>query len=146
MNIVNCSSFFLLELEELKSCKYRKETANAAMRLYWFSHHLLVLLETSSTKRVCNIYFVTRVWNHFSMHALHNFGVRIYNGKSFIIKSWNIVRRKKPRYQYLSSGIRLIIRWTEALSVLEFFSNNTKLVNCNWRHSFSQFNEFKKRL
>ena len=33
INIVNSSKFFLSELEEMKSCIYRVETANAGMRL-----------------------------------------------------------------------------------------------------------------
>ena len=34
------------------------------------------------------------------MFTLHIAGLRIYNGKSVIVKSWNIVREKKPRYRY----------------------------------------------
>ena len=40
INIINASTFFLLELEEMKSCVYRVETANAEMWLKRFWHHL----------------------------------------------------------------------------------------------------------
>ena len=50
---------------------------------------------------------------------------------------------KEPWYRYFRSWIRLTISWTETLSILDNFSDNTKLVNCNRRHSFSQYNEFR---
>ena len=46
INIVNSCNLFLLEFEEIKSCIYRVETANAGKGLCWFWHHLfLILLE-----------------------------------------------------------------------------------------------------
>ena len=49
---------------------------------------------------------------------------------------------KEPRYRYLSSGIGLSFCWRETLSILDVFSNKNKIVNCNRRHSSSQYNEF----
>ena len=145
---MNSSSSFLSELEEIKSCISRVETANAWMTLYWFRHHLLVLLleETGLPDGVCKKQFLARVCNHYRMLTIHFTGLRICNRKSVIIRSWNIVRGKKPWYRYMSSGIRLIFCCRETLPFLDFFSNNTKLVNCNRRHSFSQYNEFNNCL
>ena len=41
----------------------------------------------------------------------------------------------------LSGEIQLIFDWRETLSILEVFSNNTKLVNCKRKHSFSLCND-----
>ena len=138
------STFFLSELEEMNRSKFRVETANNGMWLQWLWHHLLVLLleETGPTERVCKIQFVTRVCNNYPMLILHFFGMRIYNGKSLIRRNWNIVSGKRTKERYLSSGIRLTICWREALSIVDNLSNTKKLVNCNRRHSFSQYNEF----
>ena len=96
---MNSCNFFLLEFEEMKSFIYRVETANAWMGLYWFWHHLFILLleETVlfTTKRVCKKQFLTKRCNHYPMFTLHVAGLRVYNGKSVIVKSWNIVRGKR---------------------------------------------------
>ena len=96
---VNSCDFFLLEFEEMKSCICRVETANAGMGLQWIWHHLFILLleETVlyTTKRVCKKLFLTRVCNLYPMFTLHIAGLRVYNGKSVIVKSWNIVRGKR---------------------------------------------------
>ena len=95
-NIVNSCNFFLLEFEEMKSCIYRLETANAGKVLQWFWLHLFILLleETVpfTTKRIFKIQFLSRVCNHYPMLTLNIAGLRICNGKSAIVKSWNIVR------------------------------------------------------
>ena len=51
IDIVNFSNFLFSELEEMKSCIYRVETAYAGMRLYWLWQQLLTQLpeETGST-------------------------------------------------------------------------------------------------
>ena len=67
-------------------------------------------------------------------------------GKSVIIKSWNLIRGKKLRYQNPSSGIGSNISWREILSILDTISNITKLVNCNQRPSFPQYIEFSNVL
>ena len=99
INIVNSCNFFLSEFEEMKSCIYRVETANAGMGLQWIWHHLFILpleeIVLFTTKRVCKKQFLTRVCNHYPMLTLHIAGLRVYNGKSVIVKSWNIVRGKK---------------------------------------------------
>ena len=96
---MNSCNFFFSEFEEMKSCIYRVETANAGMGLQWFWHHLFILLlgETVvfTTKRVCKIQFLTRVCNHYPMLTLHIAELRVYNRKSVIVKSWNIVRGKR---------------------------------------------------
>ena len=51
----------------------------------------------STTERVCAKQIVARVCSDYPMLTLHFAGFRIDNGKSFIIKSWNIVRRKSPK-------------------------------------------------
>ena len=96
INIVNCSKFFLSELEEMKSCIYRVETTNAAMGLYWLWHHLLVLLleETGSTERVCKLQSVTRICNHYQMLPLHIAELCICNGKRLNGKNRNVARGK----------------------------------------------------
>ena len=99
INIVNSCNFFLSEFEEMKSCVYRVEAANDGMGLKWFWHRLFIMLleETVlfTTKRVCKIQYFTRVFNHYPMLTLHVAGLRIYNGRSVIIKNWNIVRGKR---------------------------------------------------
>ena len=76
------------------------------------------------------------------MFTLHFAGLRIYIGKSVIVKSWNIVKGKELGFWCLSSGMRLIVCWRETLCILDIFSNNNKLVNCNQKHSVSNYNEF----
>ena len=48
---------------------------------------------------------------------------------------------KKPRYRYLSSGIKLSICWRETLSLSGFFFTTPKLVSCNRGHLYPQYNE-----
>ena len=91
INIMNSCNFLLLKFEEMKSCIYRVETANAGMGLLWFWHHLFILLLEENvlftTKRVCKIQFLTRVCNQDPMLTLHIAGLRVDNSKSDIIKS-----------------------------------------------------------
>ena len=56
--------------------------------------YLLVLLlaGTGSTKRVCRIHYMTRFCNLYLLVTLHFAGMRIYSGKSGIVKSWNTIR------------------------------------------------------
>ena len=93
VKFMNSVKFFLSEQGEMKSCIYRVETANAGMRMWKFWHHLLVLLlaETGSSERVCQIKIVTRVCNHNSMLTLQVACLRFFNSKRLIGKSWNIV-------------------------------------------------------
>ena len=99
INIVNSCDFFLLEFEDMKSCIYRVEPANAGMAIQRIWHHPFILLLEEvvlfTTKRVCKIQFLTKVCNHYPMFTLHIAALRVYNGKSVIVKSWNIVRGKK---------------------------------------------------
>ena len=129
---MNSCNFFFSQFEEMKSCIYRVETANAGMGLQWIWHHLfLLLLEETvqfTTKRVCKKkQFLTRVCNHYPMLTPHIAGLRVYNGKSVIVKSWNIFRGKRATVP--SSRIQLIICWRETLSILDVFSNNNTFVN-----------------
>ena len=98
INVVNSVNCFLSELEEVKSCIYRVESASAGIRLLKFWHHLPVLLVDEikffASERVCKIQLVTRVWNHHSMLTLRISGWRIYNGKRLIGKNGNIFRGK----------------------------------------------------
>ena len=77
------------------------------MGLKWFWHHLFILLldETVlfTTKRICKRQFLTRVYNQYPMLTLHSAGLRIYTGKSVIVKSWNIVWRERtevPKFEH----------------------------------------------
>ena len=91
--------FFLMEFEEMKSCIYIVETKNAGMGLRWFWHHLFKLLLEETvlfmTKGFCIIQYLTRDCNHYPKLTLHIAGLRVNNGKSVIVKSWNKARRKK---------------------------------------------------
>ena len=143
---MNCCNFFLSEFEETKSRIYRvkkgKRWDGTVVVLASSVHTAAGGNFTFYDQEVCKKHYLTTVSNHYLMLTLQTAGLRFYNGKSVIVKSWNRVTGKKPRYRYLSSGIRLISCWRETLSVLDVFSNNTKIVNCNRRHSFSQYNEF----
>ena len=95
INIVNPCNFFLLKLEETKSCIYCIKAAYTLVRLYGCWHHLLVVLVVEKTvpltsKRVCKIQFVSEICNHDPMFTLHIAGLRV-DIKSVILKSWNIV-------------------------------------------------------
>ena len=146
INIVKACKLFLSEFEELKSCIYRVQTANAGIGLQWFWHHqfILMLKETVlfTTKRIWKIQYLTRVCNHYPKLTLHFTGLRIYSGKVSLSRVGTYSEGKEPRYRYLSIGIRLFICWRQTLSDLDVFSNNTNLVICNRRHSISQYNEF----
>ena len=78
---------------------YRVETGSKGMELYWNWRHLFILLfeETVlfATKIVCKKQKLTRVCNQYPMLALLNAGLRIYIGKSFLVKSGSIVRGKR---------------------------------------------------
>ena len=131
---MSSSNLFWSELDKMKNCIYCVETANGGMKMWWIWYHLFILLleENGSTKRVWKIQFVTRVCNHYPMLTLQFTGLRIYNGKSVIIKKWNIVRVKKttvPRLEYWNTVN--FFCWRETVSVLDIFSNNTKYINCN---------------
>ena len=95
---MNSCNFFLSVFEEMKSCIYRVETANAGMGLKRFWHHLFILLleETVrfTTKRICKIHFLTRLGNHDPMFTLHIAGLRVDNSESVNIKSWNMIWRE----------------------------------------------------
>ena len=76
------------------------------MGLYWFWHHLFILLleETLlfTTKRVCKIQFLTKICKHYPMLTLHIAGLRVYSGKSAIVRSWKIVwqeRTEVPKFE-----------------------------------------------
>ena len=53
IDIVISSNLFSSELEELKSCIYRVETANVGTGLLWLWQHLLVLLLEETAFRKC---------------------------------------------------------------------------------------------
>ena len=83
-NTVNCSIFFLSEFEEMRSCIYCVETAKTEMGLSCFWHHPHALLlegnVPSTSERICNIQFITKVCNLFPMFTLHFAVLRTYNG------------------------------------------------------------------
>ena len=99
IDVVNSSIFFLSDLEEIKSCMTCVETGNTGMGLQLCGHHLLVLLLEETvllrTGRVCKKQKLASVCTHYPLLAPHFAGLRIYNSKSFVVKSWNIVRMKK---------------------------------------------------
>ena len=87
--IRNSSISFLSELEKMKSCIYRVQTANAGMVCKLW-HHLPVLL-LEETERVCKIQVMKNVCNQYPMLILHKAGSHFYRGKSLIVRNWNIV-------------------------------------------------------
>ena len=48
-----------------------------------------------TTKGVCKIQYSTRVCKYYPNLTLHIAGLRIYNGKSVIVKNWTIVTGKR---------------------------------------------------
>ena len=77
------------------------------------------------------------------MFTLHIARLRVDNSKSVIIKSWNIVwgeRTEVPNFEQRDT-INLFFA-EQNYPFLHIFSNNTEFVNCNRRHSFTQYNEF----
>ena len=140
------SKFVSSEFEEMKNCLYCVEPPNVGTGLYWsWLHLLVVLLEETlrfTTEKVCKVQFVARFRNQYPMISLHIPFLRIYNSKSVFAKSWNSIRWNEPKHRFLNSGIELIICWRETSSILQFPHNNAKIVNCNRRHSISQYNEF----
>ena len=150
INIVNSCNFFLSEFEEMKSCIYRVETANAGI---WTVVALASSIQIAAWGNCTfhdqetlqnTIFDESLVCYHYPMQC----SPCILLGCVFIMAKVSLSRvgtkseGREPRYRYLCSGIRLNICWKETLSFLDVFSNNTQLVNCNWRHSFSQYNEF----
>ena len=77
------------------------------------------------------------------MFTLHIAGLRVDNSKSVIIKSWNIDWRERtevPKFEQRETIDKLL--QSKIIKILHILSNNTKLVNCNRRYSFTQYNEF----
>ena len=99
LNIVNFSILFVSDFEEVKSCIYLVENANAGMGLYWFQHQLFKLLLDEIvpfiTTSVYKRQHWTTIYNRYPKLNLHIAGLRIWNGKKVIVKSWNIVRRRR---------------------------------------------------
>ena len=85
---------------------------------------------------------VTRVSHLYPMLALHFVGLRVWNDWSINRNSWNIFWRKRSTVLILGYWYKNTCFLRALLSVLDVLSNNTKLVNCNGRHSLSQYNEF----
>ena len=97
---MNSCNFFLLKLEEMKSCINCIKAANTWVRLKGRWYHLLVVLVVETTvpltsKRVSKIHFVSEICTPDPMFTLHIAGLRVDKSKSFFIKSWNIVRGKR---------------------------------------------------
>ena len=140
------NNLFLTVIEGTKSYINRVETTNTEVRLDFCWHFLLVLLfektEHFTSKRVYKIHLKTKPSNQYPLLTLPIVGLRVDNGKSVIAKSWNIVRGKWNKVPIIGGGARLIIFWKETLSISDFPCNSTKLVNCNQRHLFPQYNEF----
>ena len=79
------------------------------------------------------------------MFTLNFAGLRADNSKSVIIESWNIVwgeRTKVPTFEQRDTIDNLL--QSKIFPFLHIFSNNTKFVNYNRRHSFTQYNDFSK--
>ena len=91
INFVNSCKFFFSGSEDKKRRIYRVKTANAAMGLWWFWHHLLIsqLEETVlfTTKKICKIQNLTKVCNGSPMLNLHIAELHSYIGKSVNLKT-----------------------------------------------------------
>ena len=70
---------------------------------------------------------MTKIGSHYPMLNLNFAGLRNNNGKSVIVKSWNIVKGKRATVRYLSSGLQFIICWRETLSILNIFPTTPDL-------------------
>ena len=146
IDIVNSTIFFLSELEEMKSCIYRVETANAGIGLYWFWHHLLVMqleeIVLFNSGRSRKMQSGTNFCNHYPVFTQHIAGLRIENGKSWLERVGNKCEGNDPRYRHVSKRIRLGVCWKAISSSVYILSNESKLFNCIQRHSVSQYREF----
>ena len=94
----------------------------AGLQLYQ-NHLLLMLFEKTvlfMSKSFCKAHFMTKSGNHYPMLTLHKAGLRVRNIRKNIVRSWNIVRGKKPKYRYMVylafNGIQLNISWREKFS------------------------------
>ena len=76
------------------------------------------------------------------MLTQHIARLRIYNGKTVIVKIWNIVRGKATTLPIIDKRSTVEGLLERIIIPFKGFSNNTKFVNFNWRHSVSQYNEF----
>ena len=77
------------------SCKNCKRWDGSVV--IW-NHLSIVLLEEIvllTTGRVCKIQKLTRVCSQYPTLTLHFAGLRVYDGKSVFVKSWNTVRGKR---------------------------------------------------
>ena len=74
------------------------------------------------------------------MLTLYITGLRIYNGKSVIMKNLNSQMEKNhgTYFWVVENGW---FCWRETLLLSNTFPNNTKLRNRNRRHSLSQYNQ-----
>ena len=100
---MNSCNFFSSKLEEMKSCIYRVKTANTWVRLQWSWHHLLVVLVAEKTvpftsKRDCQIQFVSEISSHDPMFTLHIAGLRVDNSKSVIISFFEKVSQREQMH------------------------------------------------
>ena len=127
-----------MELEEIESCRNSIKTTDFRMGMQLGWHRLLVLLFEKTVlftpKRVCKTHFMTKLCNYCSMLIMLIVELPVDNSTRVMSRVRTYSERNESRYQYLSSEALLIICWREPISFLYPISN-TKLVNCNWRHS-----------
>ena len=93
--------------------------------------------------RICRIQTMMRVFDFYPMSTLHFVGFLFLKAKNSLGRVETLFDGNEPGLSFTGSGMRPMISWKATLFNWNFFSNNTKLVSCNWKHDFFDFNEFR---
>ena len=140
------SIFFLSELEEMKNCIYRIETAKAVIGVEWFWHLLpkVCLQETVvfTTGRVCERKFMKSLQSISVAPAAFHCAALLQWKKVSLGRVRAISEENGPENTNSSKVIRLIKCRRATLPSLDVLSNRKKFVNCNRRLSVSLYKEF----
>ena len=141
---MNSNSFFLTQLHEMESCITRLENKNfqtvssGIISLYCCLRNLYFWPPRESAKN--------NWWREFAVFIqcsrCKSLGCVLIIAKVYLSRVVTESEGNEQRRRYLACGTRLNNCWRKTVFILDIFSRNTKVVNCNQRQPFLQYNEF----
>ena len=87
------------------------------------------------------VYFLAKVLKFYPMLDLLNHGLRVEDCKGAVGEFWNKIARRWTNIP-IREKRNAISYFLKRYSFLKVFFNRAELVDCNWRHSFSQYKIF----
>ena len=108
---MNSSNSFILEHEEMKSCRYCVDSANGG----WSWHHLLVVFLEESALFTSQKHSKHNLWWEFAIIiqclSRRLAGCKLISAIVWAGRVWTWFERTEPRNRYLSKRIQIIIYW-----------------------------------